>query len=47
MSEGNLKFIREAVEMIQKGLTSKLISPDKLIQVYKCGNVIRIDIKGV
>lgn len=47
MKEEDIKFIREAVEIIQKGVTSKLVSPNKLIQVYRCGNVIRIDIKGV
>lgn len=47
MSVEQLKFICDAVEIIQKGITSKVISPDKKIQVYQCGTVIRIDIKEV
>lgn len=47
MSEKQLEFISEAVQIVRTGLTGKMISPDKNIQVYKCGTVIRIDIKEV
>lgn len=47
MSEKQLEFISEAVQIVRTGLTGKMISPDKTIQVYKCGTVIRIDIKEV
>lgn len=47
MTEQQLKFISDAVEIIQKGITGKVISPDKKIQVYKCGTIIRVDIKEV
>ena len=45
MNEEQLKFIKDAVEIIQKGITGKVVSPDKSMQVYACGGVIRIDIK--
>lgn len=41
----DFKWIEKAVETIKSGLTNKVISPDKKIQVYQCGSVIRIDIK--
>lgn len=39
------KWIQESVEVIKSGLTNRLDSPNGKIKVYKCGSVIRIDIK--
>lgn len=39
------QWIEESVAIIKKGLTNKIESPDGKIKVYKCGSVIRIDIK--
>lgn len=47
MTEDKLKFISDAVDIIRRGITGKVESPDKKIVVYQCGTVIRIDIKGV
>jgi hypothetical protein len=47
MTGDKLKFISDAVDIIQRGITGKVISPDKKIQVYQCGTIIRIDIKEV
>lgn len=41
----DFKWIEKAVETIESGLTNKIVSTDKRVQVYKCGSVIRIDIK--
>lgn len=43
----NLTWINEAIELIKKGLTNKLESPDRNIVVYRVKNVIRVDIKNV
>lgn len=43
----NLTWVTEAIELIRKGLTNKIESPDKNIVVYRVKNVIRIDIKNV
>lgn len=43
----DFKWINKAIETVKSGLTPKVVSPDKKIQVYKCGTVIRIDIKEV
>lgn len=40
-------WIEKAVETIKSGLTNRVDSQDKKITVYKCGTVIRIDIKEV
>ena len=40
------EFIEKSVEAIKSGLTVKTVSEDKKIMVYKCGSVIRVDIKG-
>lgn len=45
MSENQLSFISKAVAIIKSGMTGKVVSPNKTIQVYKCGAVIRVDIK--
>ena len=38
-------FIKKAVEAVEIGTTTRMDSTDKKIKVYKCGSVIRIDIK--
>jgi len=43
----DFEWIKKAIETIKSGLTPKVISPDKKIQVYQCGQIIRIDIKEV
>ena len=35
-----------AIENISSGLVSRADLPDNIV-VYRCGNVIRVDIKGV
>ena len=40
-------WLVKAIETVKSGLTNKVVSPDKKVQVYKCGSVIRIDIKEV
>jgi len=45
MERQKLQWITDAIELIRKGTTNKVISTDKKIQVYKCGSVIKIDIK--
>ena len=39
----NTEWIKEAVEMVEKGVCSRLQKDN--VTVYRCGNVIRIDIK--
>lgn len=46
MNIEQLAWIQKSIEMINSGITNKVISTDKTIQVYKCGTVIRIDIKS-
>lgn len=41
----DFQWIKRAIEAINSGLTKKVISPDKKVQIYQCGSVIRIDIK--
>ena len=43
----DLTWINEAVELIKKGLTNRIESPDRNIIVYRVKNVIRVDIKNV
>lgn len=44
MFEKNMKAIQEAIEIIKRGVCARVdISPD--IKVYRCKNIIRIDIK--
>lgn len=43
----DLTWVNEAVELIKKGLTNKIESPDRNIVVYRVKNVIRVDIKNV
>lgn len=43
----DFEWLVKAIETVKSGLTNKVISPDKRVQVYKCGSVIRIDIKEV
>ena len=38
-------WIRESFEIIRKGITNRMDSPNGNIKIYKCGSVIRIDIK--
>jgi len=40
-------WTERAVEAIKSGLTNRVDSQDKKITVYKCGTIIRIDIKEV
>lgn len=37
--------IREAIEMVQGGKIRKAVLPEHGVTVYKCNNIIRIDIK--
>lgn len=39
----NATWIVEAVETIKNGIADKVIKDD--VTIYKCGNIIRIDIK--
>ena len=45
MTGQQLGWIDDAIEIVKRGTTNKVISKDKMIQVYKCGAVIRVDIK--
>lgn len=38
-------WIRESHEIVRKGITNRLDSPNGNIKVYKCGSIIRVDIK--
>lgn len=38
-------WIDRAITTIKTGLVNRLDSPDGKIKVYKCGTIIRIDIK--
>lgn len=45
MTGQQLGWIGDAIELIQRGTTNKVVSTDKKITVYKCGSIIRIDVK--
>lgn len=45
MTVQEMKWLAESIELIKRGITAKVISTDKKMQVYKCGSVIRVDIK--
>lgn len=45
MKEEIWKWITESYEIVSMGLTNRLDSPDGKIKIYKCGTIIRIDIK--
>ena len=40
-------WIKKAIDTIESGLVNRLNSPDGKIIVYRCGTIIRVDIKGV
>ena len=39
------EWIRKAIETIRSGFVERLDNTDKTIKVYRCGTVIRVDIK--
>lgn len=41
----DFSWMQKAIEAIELGITNRIDSPDKKIKVYKCGSIIRIDIK--
>jgi hypothetical protein len=45
MSDEQLEWINNAVNLVKAKVTNKVVSTDKKMQVYQCGSVIRIDIK--
>ena len=45
--EANIQFLLNAISIIKSGVSGKVVSKDKNIQVYQCGKIIRIDIKEV
>lgn len=38
-------WMQKAIEAIEMGITNRIDSPDGKTKIYKCGSVIRIDIK--
>lgn len=45
MSKEQMEWIEKSISVIESGITNKVVSADKSMQVYQCGSVIRIDIK--
>ena len=45
MNKEQMEWIEKSIKVIKDGITNKVVSTDKTIQVYQCGTVIRIDIK--
>lgn len=43
----DFSWMQKTVEAIEMGITNRIDSTDGKIKVYKCGSVIRIDIKEV
>lgn len=41
----DFNWMQKAIEAIETGITNRIDSPDKKIKIYKCGSIIRIDIK--
>lgn len=41
----DFNWMQKAIEAIEMGITNRIDSPDNKTKVYKCGSVIRIDIK--